>query len=176
MEGGTTPFFSIINRYYGIILIVSIFLYFKIGLWSIFPLYMVALTSLAKGVFKNPDVYKVFIQDGALHTISFYVAALAIISIYLIFHTPQITITNNQLVLSHGKTKINWNNITEIKLAGGLLKVNRNVFTFFPILEGVTLIENQSDLINTLSHYCHERDIPFTVDDAPNFYRNFGWQ
>jgi hypothetical protein len=82
-------------------------------------------------------------------------------------------ITNNQLVLSHGKTAIDWNNITEIKLAGGLLRVNRDVFTFFPILEGVTLIENQSDLINALSHYCHERDIPFTVDDAPNFYRNF---
>jgi len=54
-KGGIEPFFQIINGYYGILLVLLVFLYYKIGLWSAVPLYVVAVASLAQGVFNNPD-------------------------------------------------------------------------------------------------------------------------
>lgn len=173
VKGGKEPFFQIIDGYYGILLILLIFLFYKIGLWSAIPLYVVAIASLARGVFNNPDVTEVFMQDGALHTVSLYAAAALLITIYRVFHTPQIMITDSQLVLNHGKTRIDWHNITEIRLVGGHLEVERNKFTPLFIYVGIGYIENQSDLINTLTHYCYERDIPFnTVNATPNPFQN----
>ena len=166
VKGGKEPFFHIIRGYYGILLIVSIFLYYKIGLWSAIPLYVVAVASLARGVFNNPDVTEVFMQDGALHTVSLYVSAALVLTIYRLFHTPQIMITDNQLVFNHGKTRIDWDNITEIRLVGGHLEVERNKFTPFFVYVGIGYTENQSNLINTLSHYCYERGIPFNMVNA----------
>ena len=166
VKGGKEPFSHIIRGYYGILLIVSIFLYYKIGLWSAVPLYVVAVASLARGVFNNPEVTEVFMQDGALHTVLLYAAAALVLTIYRLFHTPQIMITDNQLVFNHGKTRIDWDNITEIRLMGGHLEVERNKFTPFFVYVSIGYIENPSDLINTLSHYCYEMGIPFNTVNA----------
>lgn len=173
MEGGINPYMHIINSYYGILIVLLIYLYFKIGLWSAVPLYIVALASLARGVYKYNNFYETFIQNGALQTISLYIASLIVINIYLIYHTPQIRITNNQLVLSHGRTTIDWNNITEIELIGENLRVTKDAFTLSPLYEGIGFIENQSDLIKALSRHCHKRDIPFKiVNNASRLYQN----
>lgn len=173
-KGGIEPFFQIINGYYGILLILFVFLYYKIGLWSAVPLYVVAVASLAQGVFNNPDVIAVFLKDGALHTVSLYTAATLIITIYRVFYTPQIMITDSQFVLNHGKTRIDWDNISEIRLKGGHLEVERNTFSPLFMYVGIGSLENQSDLINTLSTYCYERNIPFnTVNVAPNPFQNW---
>lgn len=174
VKGGTEPFFQIITGYYGILLILVVFLYYKIGLWSAVPLYVVAVASLARGVFNNPDVTEVFLQDGALHAVSLYAAAVLVITIYRVLNIPQIIITDSQFVLDHGKTRINWDNISEIRLKGGHLEVERNTFTPLFMYVGIGSIEDQSDLINTLSKYCYERDIPFnTANVIPNPFQNW---
>ncbi len=171
IKGGTEPFFHIINGYYGILLILLVFLYYKIGLWSAVPLYVVAVASLARGVFNNPDVTEVFLQDGALHAVFLYTAAVLVITIYRVLNIPQIMITDNQFVLDHGKTRIDWDNISEIRLKGGHLEVERKTFTPLFMYVGIGSLENQSDLINTLSKYCYERDIPFnTANITPNAF------
>jgi hypothetical protein len=174
VKGGIEPFFKVINSYYGILLVLVVFLYYKIGLWSAVPLYVVAVASLARGVFNNPDVIAVFLKDGALHAVSLYTAAALLITIYRVFYTPQIVITDSQFILNHGKTRIDWDNISEIRLKGGHLEVERNTFSPLFMYVGIGSLENQSDLINTLSTYCYERDIPFNmVNVTPNLFQNW---
>lgn len=168
VKGGEEPFFRIINGYYGILLIFVVFLYYKIGLWSAVPLYVVAVASLARGVFNNPEVTEVFLQDGALHVVSLYTAAALLITIYRVLNIPQIMITDSQLVLNHGKTRIDWNNISEIRLKDGYFEVEKSTFTLSSGYVGLGSIENRGNLINTLTKYCHERDIPFNTTNPPD--------
>ncbi len=163
-EQGREQLFSVIDSYYGILLLFLIVLHYKKGWWSLVPLWVVVTTSLAIAVHNNPDVMDVLMKEGALHSVFLYLTAVLSVDIYHILHTPQITITDRQLVLNFGRTRISWENVSEIRLDENHLEVEKKErkFTLFPVWESIGSIADQGDLITSLSEYCYERDIPFS--------------
>lgn len=99
-----------------------------------------------------------------LHTALLYTIAALSLDYYRIFAVPQIVLTDRKLFLNFGKTAVDWQDITEIRLNQGLLEVEkREKKIFFPIEESVDSLEDQPEFITQLTKYCYERDIPFVL-------------
>ncbi|MGC1122368.1 MAG: hypothetical protein WBA22_14850 [Candidatus Methanofastidiosia archaeon] len=164
-KGGRELFFSIIFGYYGELLIALIVLYYyKSGWWSFFLLLVVATASLGRAIYNNPDVVGVFMKERFLHTALLYITAALSLDYYRIFTVPQITLIDGKLFLNFGKTAIDWQDITEIRLNQGYLEVKkRKKKIFFSIRENVDSIKDQPGLITQLTTHCFERDIPFKL-------------
>jgi hypothetical protein len=164
-EGGSELFFSTVVSYYGVLLVALIVLYYyKNGLWYVFVLLLVATVSLGRSIYNNPDVVEVIIKDRSLHTTLLYTIAALSLDYYRILAVPQISLTDRKLFLNFGKTGVNWQDITEIRLNQGCLEVEkRKKKISFPTEESVSSIGNQHGFITQLTKYCYERDIPFTL-------------
>ena len=165
-EGSAERLFSTIDSIYGILLLLLIIFHYKRGWWSLILLLAVITTFVVVAVHENPDVTDVIMKGGSLHAALLYFFAVLSVDIYCILHTPQVTVTDKKLVLNFGKTTIEWQDISEIRLEKKHLAVEKKEkrLISFPILENIEAIVDQGDLINTLSEFCYERDIPFSTD------------
>ena len=163
-EGGAEQLFSTIDSIYGIVLPLLIIFHYKKGWWSIILLLAVVTAFVAVAVHENPDVTDVVLKGGSLHAALLYFVAVLSVDIYCILHKPQITVTDKKLVLNFGRTTVEWQTISEIRLDKNHLRVEKKEkrLAFIPILENIETIAEHGALITTLSEFCYERDIPFS--------------